>query len=554
MTISRGGAPLNIANGIREFAVASADALAVIDGGRSLTFAQLHDRSNRVAHMLLEAGLRPGSHVTFLSGNRLEYPEVAAGIAKAAMVMVPLNPRSAPPEMAYIVEHSDAEAMILDSALAEQAAQAIGGLDHVWAFDQELPDTPGAANALTELSAPAAPKGSRQGARQMSAPEAGAADVLGARSVDYERALAAANAHDPRLVVDEREPFSIVYTSGTTGNPKGVMISHRSRCLTIMCAALDWGMGPGLRTLAVAPMFHGAGFAFAYAAVHTGGTCAMLRAFDPVALLEHIERDRPSSMFLVPAHAVFLRNLGADVLGRYDVSSLQTVYFNAAPLPQPVKEWVHATWPHVGLHELYGSTEASVVTDLRPDRIMGKKRCVGPAWFMTELELRNPDGSATPPGEVGEVFSRSPFLMNGYYKNPEATAEVTTDDGFLSAGDLAWMDDDNCLYIVDRKKDMIISGGANVYPSEVEAVILRNPDVSEVAVIGVEHDLWGEQVVAALVARSGASLDTETLAALCREHLAGYKIPRQWRIVDALPRNAGGKILKRQLRDHWNGA
>ena len=214
-------------------------------------------------------------------------------------------------------------------------------------------------------------------------------------------------------------------------------------------------------------MFHGAGFAFAYGAIHTGGTCSMLRSFDPTDVLAMIERDRPQSIFLVPAHAVFLRQLGDEAIARYDTSSLESIYFNAAPLPQPVKEWVHRTFPHVGLHELYGSTEAGVVTDLRPDRIMDKERCVGPAWFMTEVDLRDDGGGPTARGEVGELYSRSPFLMNGYYKNEEATRAATTDDGFFSAGDLAWMDDDNCLYIVDRKKDMIISGGANVYPSEV---------------------------------------------------------------------------------------
>jgi len=505
--IEVGGAQLNIANGVREFAVASPDRVAVIDGDRSSTFAEVHDRSNRVAQMLLSSDLQPGAHVAFLSANRLEYVEVAAGIAKAGMVMIPLNPRSPGPELAFVTEHSDAQAFIGDNALAAQAAQAAGGLERVWSFDG------------TDLGS------------------------------EYEAALASAGDSDPMVRVAETEPFTIAYTSGTTGDPKGVMISHRSRTLTFYCAALDWGFGPARRTIAVAPMFHGAGFAFAYGAVHTGGTLSMLRAFDPTELLAMVERDRPHTIFLVPAHAIFLRQLGEDALAGYDTSSLETIYFNAAPLPQPVKEWVDAAFPTAGLHELYGSTEAGVVTDLRPDRIMDKECCVGPPWFMNEVELRDDDGSPTPHGEVGELYTRSPFLMNGYYKNPEATAASTTDDGFFSAGDLAWQDDDNCLYIVDRKKDMIISGGSNVYPSEVEAAVVQMEGVAEVAVIGVEDDTWGERVAAVIVSSSGEPLDASDLDARCRAVLADYKVPRQWEFVDELPRNAGGKVLKRDLRE-----
>ncbi len=338
MSIKPGGRSFNIANGVREFAVASPNTTAIIDGQRRFTFAELDERSNRVGQMLLASGLEPGEHVAFLSGNRAEYPEVAAGIAKAGMVMIPLNPRSAEPELDFVLKHSDAAALVLDAELADKASRPAAELSRIWTFD----GTP--------------------------------------YGVDYESALASADSTDPDISVDELDPFSIVYTSGTTGNPKGVLISHRSRSLTFYSTALDWSLGPGRRTIAVAPMFHGAGFAFAYGGIATGGTCSMLRNWDAVELLQMIERDRPHSIFLVPAHAVFLRQLEPDHLASFDVSSLETVYFNAAPLPQPLKEWMHVAWPHVGLHELYGSTEAGVVSNLRPDRIMDKERCVGPPW------------------------------------------------------------------------------------------------------------------------------------------------------------------------------
>ena len=512
MAILPRGADLHIANGIREFAIATPTATAVIDGDRTQTYAELDDRSNRVANVLLGAGLRPGDHVGFLSGNRLEYCEVAAGIAKAGMVMIPLNPRSAAPEIDFIFDHSDARALILDDSLASNATGAIESQDPAVVLSM--------------------------GGEQVGS--------------SYEDALRTVGSADPRIPVAETEPFAIAYTSGTTGNPKGVVISHRSRTLTFYATALEWGLGPGRRTIAVAPMYHGAGFAFAYAAVHTGGTVSMLRAFDPEGLLSMIERDRPHSVFLVPTHAAIVRSLGEDTIASFDTSSLEVIYFNAAPLPQALKEWVHGMFPDVGLHELYGSTEAAIVTNLRPPDIMRKERCVGHAWFMTEVRVVDDDGNRVGPGEIGELYSRSPYLMNGYYKNPEATAESTTEDGFFSAGDLAMVDDENYHYIVDRKKDLIISGGANIYPRDVEEVLLRHPAVLDVAVIGLPSERWGEQVTAVVVTRAGEPLPVDHLDRLCRSKLARYKIPRRYETVDVLPRNAGMKVLKRDLRERFS--
>lgn len=499
------GRDLNIADGIREFAVSSPTATAIIDGNRRITYAELHDRSNRVANMLLDTGLPPGSHVALHSGNRLEYPEVAAGIAKAGMTMIPLNPRSALPELEFILDHSDARALILDEALAATgggAAQTVG-IDTVWALDGST------------------------------------------LAPDYEQALGSARSSDPGIRASETDAFAIAYTSGTTGEPKGVMISHRSRVLTFMAASIDWGLGPGRNTVAVAPMYHGAGFAFAYAAVAVGGTLSMLRSFDPEQTLAMVERDRISSMFLVPVHATMMRNLGEEAIRSFDLSSLECLYFNAAPFPQALKEWTVDMFSPAGIHEVYGSTEAGVVTDLRPQYQLSKPGSVGPAWFLTEIRVMDDDGEPVAEGEPGVLYSRSPYLMNGYYKADETTESVTTADGYLTAGDVAVLDQDGFVYIVDRVKDMIISGGVNVYPREVEEVLARHPNVRDVAVVGAPDEQWGERVVAVVV---GEASDEE-LEALARERLAGYKVPRRFIHVEELPRNAAGKILKRQLRD-----
>lgn len=508
MTIRHNGAQLNIANGIREFALARPTSLAVIDGDRSLTYSALDQRSNRLANTLLAAGFAPGDRVGLLSGNRLEYPEVAAGLAKAGLPMVPLNPRSSSQEISFILRHSGATALILDDALAEKAAPAVSEL---------------AIGKILSMDGTS----------------------LGP---DYEAALAAAASTDPWVAVDETDPFVVAYTSGTTSDPKGVMISHRSRVLTFLAGALEWGLGPDRRTIAVAPMYHGAGFAFAYQALFTGGTLSMLRSFDPERLLWMIQEHGAHSVFLVPTHAAMMRSLGDTAIHRYDLSQWEVVYFNAAPLPQALKLWTMDTFPRLLLHELYGSTEASVVTDLRPPDARRKEKCVGTPWFLTETRIVDRDGNPVAAGEVGELFSRSPYLMNGYWNNPEATEACTTDDGFLTSGDLAVTDDEGFIYIVDRKKDMIISGGVNVYPREVEEVLLTHPLVTDAAVVGLPDDTWGEQVTAYIVSTPGVEIDTKDLDSLCRSHLAGYKVPREYRQVDALPRNASGKILKRDLR------
>jgi acyl-CoA synthetase (AMP-forming)/AMP-acid ligase II len=501
------GAPLNIATGIAEFARSTPTLAAVVDGDRSLSFAEVWERSSRLSALLAAAGLESGDRVAVLLGNRAEYIEVAAALGRSALPMVPLNPRSTPTEIAWLLDHSGARALVVDHAL-------VAGVD-------------GLTDDLAVVL------------------EIDGADL----GRDYERALASAEAVRgfARSALDEREPFCIAYTSGTTGQPKGVVISHRSRCLTFLCAAIEWGLGPGRRTIAVAPLYHGAGFAFGYGAAHTGAQVAMLRKFDPEALLWLIERHQAQSVFLVPTHAHLLRALGEDELGRRGLRSLDTLYFNAAPLPQSLKEWLLDQLPHVGLHELYGSTEAGIVTDLRPADQRRKRACVGPPWFMTEVKLVADDGHLVGAGEPGELFSRSPFLMNGYYRDPAATDACTDDEGFLSAGDVAVVDEEGFVFIVDRKKDMIISGGVNVYPREVEEVLATHPAVAEVAVVGRPSERWGEEVVAFVVPR-GAPPDPDQLEQHCRAVLAGYKIPRAWHFVDSLPRNAAGKITKGELR------
>jgi acyl-CoA synthetase (AMP-forming)/AMP-acid ligase II len=489
-----GGADLTIAGGVREFGRATPDVVAVRDGDRELKYGALDERSSRLACALLSAGLAYGDRVALLCGNRMEYPEIAAGIAKAGLVLVPVNPRLTAPEVEFILAHSGSRALIVDPALTGAIPAGF----------------PGRAVTI---------------------------------GPEYETWLDDARAVDPWIAVDERDPFCIAYTAGTTGDPKGVLISHRSRSLTFYATALEWGIGPGRRTIAVAPMYHGAGFAFAYAAVYCGATVSMLRSFQPDALLDMIQRDGAQSVFLVPTHAQLIRQAFDRMPS---LPGLDTLYFNAAALPKVLKEWVFEAFPGVGVHELYGSTEAGVISNLRPPDARRKAGTVGHPWFGTQVRVVGPDGAPVAPGQPGELYSRSPYLMNGYHENPAATAACTTADGFLTSGDIVIRDDEGFLSIVDRVKDVIITGGVNVYPRDVEEVLLTHPAVVECAVVGEPDEQWGERVVAYWVGR--APVSAGVLESYLRERLAGFKVPKQYRTVPALPRNAAGKILKRELR------
>lgn len=529
MTIIEGGAPLSIANGVREFARATPGQVAVVEGDRRLTYAAVHERACRLGSTLSNLGLRPGERVAVLLGNRAEYPEIAAGISMAGLVMVPLNPRLTASELRFILDHSSSRFVITD---ARHSDLVTGWLTSTGTSALSIgptadPDHEGTASAVPPSSV----------------------TLDGGSLYDYEWALAQSPPVDPAVPHTEQDPFCIAYTSGTTGRPKGVVISHRSRCLTFYMAALEWGLGAGRTSVAVAPMYHGAGFAFGYAPVHTGGTVVMLPKWDPLELLRLIEREKAQSVFLVPTHAQMLRALGAEVLSGFDLSSLDTLYFNAAALPWSLKQWVMDTFPEVGVHELYGSTEAGIIANLRPGDMRRKPGSVGPPWFMTEVRVLDGEGQPVAPGGHGQLWSRSPYLMNGYLDDDEATAGCTTDDGFLTCGDIVTVDEEGFITIVDRVTDMIISGGVNVYPREVEEVILGHPDVAEVAVVGTPHQTWGQQVSAFVVLTEGASASRDTLEAFCRDNLAGFKVPRSWEFLPALPRNAGGKVLKRELRE-----
>jgi long-chain acyl-CoA synthetase len=494
-----------MASGIREFGHATPDAVAIKDGERHITFAQLDERSSRFADGLLARGIKSGERVAILSNNRFEFFEISAGLAKAGIQAVPLNTRNNLADNTYIVRHSEARGIVLDDSLVGAVETLLDELSVVLSFDGTVRE-------------------------------------------DYESFLAAARPVDPLVPVGELEPFCVTYTSGTTGKPKGVMLSHRSRVLAAYCAAVEYGLGPGRATMAVAPMYHGAGFEFAYASPMLGGTVSVLRKWNAEAFLEMMVADEIETVFLVPTHAQQIRRVIENPAEKYDLSKLHTLYFNAAAMPIALKQWVLKAFPGVKVHELYGSTETSVVTNLRPSHALEKAGSVGHPWFMNQVKLVDDDGNEVGVGEPGELYARSPALLVGYLKDEEATAACFDSEGYFTAGDIAVRDADGFISIVDRKKDMIIAGGVNIFPREVEEVIAAHATIDEVAVIGVPDEVYGERIAAFMAPRPGTRIDLAALEAHVREHVAKYKVPREWHVVDALPRNASGKIVKRQIQ------
>ena len=510
---------LTLADAIATHARLTPQKIGVMDSTRSMTFLQWESRACRLANGLLALGLKKGDRVALLAYNCIEWMELYVGLAKAGLVAVPINFRLSPDEIAYIVDNSGASAVIVQAALC----------DRIDALRDALPIAP---QCYIHIGSPA-PQGYQ----------------------DYEALIGASgDAAVPLAVaVNGADPFALMYTSGTTGRPKGAIRNHAGNAQIAIATALEMQFSRRDRGLLVMPMCHANSLYFCVTFAYLGATIVIddRSSFDPEALIAILAHERITFTSLVPTHYVMTLALADAVKAKYDVSAVDKLMISSAPARKELKLAIMDYFSNCKLHELYGSTDLGWVTLLRPEEQIDKLGSVGREWaFSGAIKLLGPDGQEVPDGEVGELYSRTPYVFDGYWNSPEKTAEAFAGK-WCSVGDMARRDSDGYIYLVERKSNMIISGGENIYPTEVEYALASHPKVKDVAVIGMPDDKWGEVVKAIVILHPGQEVAEGELLEWCKERLAGFKRPRSIGFVSeaAMPRTATGKIQHRLLRE-----
>jgi acyl-CoA synthetase (AMP-forming)/AMP-acid ligase II len=491
------------------------EALVDVHAHRRLSYAELNDRANRCVNALLDRGLQRGDRVALLAHNSHQFAECFFGPTKAGLVIMPLNWRLTAEELAFILKDGGARALVFDTeftpVVEELRAMGSDGSDveHWICIGQE---------ACPEFAMP------------------------------YEQLLAGGAEDEPADKAGPDDNLFIMYTSGTTGHPKGVVHTHH----TVLWAMLTLNVTADThfddRYLLMLPMFHVGALTPLISSSYNGTTLVLLRNFDPGRAWEVIEQERITTTLAVPAMLTFM--LQVPDYQRFDRSSLRYESSGASPVPVSLID----TYSDMGvqIYQIYGMTETC-----GPACMIGSEDAVtragstGKAFFHTQVRVVDENGNDQPPGVPGEVLVRGPHIMKEYWNRPEATAETIV-DGWLHTGDIATCDEEGFVTIRDRKKDMIISGGENVYPAEVENVLLQHPGIADVAVIGQDSARWGESPLAVVV-RNDATLSERDVLQHCDGKLARYKQPRGAVFVDVIPRNPSGKILKRVLREQFPG-
>ena len=487
-----------------------------IDPEIRLTFAQLNKRCNRIANSLVKLGVKKGDRVALLIMNSCEYLESFFAIAKIGGVAVPINWRLVPDELAFILKDSGSTMLIFGEEFSEAASDLHGrGAD---------------GTDIREWIC----IGSKGGGVDF--------------AHDYNGITSESSEDEPEIGARDDDVLYIMYTSGTTGLPKGAVHTHNTAmwgCLTINSTA---DVQYRDRYLVALPLFHVGALTPITGNVHRGITSVVMRAFDPAETWRLIAEEKITVMLAVPAMLNFM--LQVPGLDKMDYSTLRWCMSGAAPVPVTLIEKYDEM--NIEIHQVYGLTESCGPACLiGAEDAIDKAGSTGKAFFHTDVRVVDKNDVDVSGDDVGEVIIRGPHIMKEYWNRAEATAE-TIKDGWLYSGDLATIDEDGFIYIQDRKKDMIISGGENVYPAEIEDVILRHPGVKEVAVIGQPSEKWGESPLAVVV-KSDENLSKEELLGFCKGKMAGFKLPRNVEFIDEVPRNPTGKVLKRLLRERFPG-
>jgi acyl-CoA synthetase (AMP-forming)/AMP-acid ligase II len=504
---------INLGNMLRRTAHKYPERVALVSQeGVKLSYRELDRLSNRFANGLLRLGAEKGSKVATLSLNSIEQLIAFFGIFKIGLILVPINVRFAAPEMAWIVGHSDSSYIIYSSDFAPR-------------IEQLRAEFQGVRSHIMI--------GARSGG---SAPDFG--EILDSGEDEY----------PPVDVLGDDEAL-IVYTAGTTGRPKGVLLTHNS----VIWNCINWTHSrtfrEGDRVLQVFPLYHVAAIGSVLTYVYVGGTNYLKKSFDPRDCMETIQREQITRWAAAPT--VFNMLLQLPDIDKYRTDSMTLLGSGAAIMPGETRRRLHEVFPKARLFDNYGMTEASGgITTLCPEDSARKEACVGTQLIGVEMRVVDDNDQNVPDGEVGQVVFRGNNLMKGYYKDPEATAEAMK-GGWMHTGDLGRLDEEGFLYVVDRKKDMIITGGENVYPREVEEVLYTHPKIAEAAVIGVPDPKWGEAILAVIVLKSQERASEQEIIGYCRGKIAGFKCPKSVDFMKELPKNAAGKILKRVLREEY---
>jgi fatty-acyl-CoA synthase len=484
------------------------DKIALAFEGQRFTFKQWWDRTNQLANALSGMGVQKGDKVSILAYNCHQFFELYVACCKSGTVMVPINFRLVGRELIYILDDSDSAVLIFTEDFQDTVGAIRPNLNQVKyyihiGYGKNCPDY----------------------------------------AQDYEDLLAKSSPELPNRIIGENDPVSLIYTSGTTGFPKGAVFTNRIHA-SYAGGLSEWKLNYDDIFLCVGPAFHSAALHCSTTHLAMGAGVVIMKHYDVKEVLETFQKEKITTVFMVPT--MWESVASYPEIDQYDLSSLRVLISVGAPLPDKTKHKVLISFPYAELNEYYGSTEGGMITNLRQVDQRRKMNCVGQVVFGIRVKLVDDDDKDVPVGEVGEVVVSSSQCIDAYYKKPEETAK-TIRNGWVHTGDMGRWDDEHYLYLVDRKIDMIISGGENIYPREIEEALLWHPKISEAAVVGKPDEKWGESVNAFIVMATGATMTAEEVLAHCQEHLAKYKIPRTVKFMESLPRNASGKVLKREL-------
>jgi fatty-acyl-CoA synthase len=512
---------VNVGDILRMYAARTPNKLAALDSSRRLTFSQWNERANRLANAIKGLGIGKGDRVCILAYNCVEWMEIYAAAAKGGFIVVPIMFRLAPPEIKYVINHSGSVAIIYSDEFA-------GTVD---LLSSELPNMKsyivfGENQCVCDCDE---------------------------STYRYEGLIANASVDEPQVAIDGKDIWIIMYTGGTTGLPKGVIKTHESLVAQYLVTAYEKGFNEDDIGMVVMPMCHINSVYYGFTFTYLGAACYVytLKNFDPEHLLKTIADEGITFTSLVPTHYIMILALPEDVKKKYNVDCMRKLLCSSAPCRRDTKLAILDFFKNSRLFEAYGSTEAGIVTILRPHEQLKKIGSIGREVIGTDrIKLLDEDGNEVSAGEVGELYSKGPMMFDGYWNEPEKTKKAFIGD-YFSAGDMAYKDGDGFFYLVDRKANMIITGGENVYPSEVENAIGSHLSVKDVAVIGVLHEKWGEQVTAIIVLHQGKSATGKDMTEFCRGKIAGFKIPKELIFIkdEEMPRSGAGKILHRVLRE-----